>query len=159
MKSAVLLARSTTGLPGSWSDDGVIVATAKGCNWNAIDPVHQIQGLEGSFIHWNSPYYYLYTSWGVCCSGTTPSYNVRVVRSPSPEGPYFDQGGASALAGNGTEFLTHHDGIWGPGGQSLLQDGPELVMVYHYLKDNTTVPNMGINQIVYNPITGWPVLV
>ena len=31
-------AKSKTGLPNSWVDEGVIVATNEGCSWNAIDP-------------------------------------------------------------------------------------------------------------------------
>ncbi|KAL8278763.1 hypothetical protein RQP46_008832 [Phenoliferia psychrophenolica] len=42
--SAILLAKSTTGLPGSWSDMGIVVSTDNTYNWNAIDPHLVIQG-------------------------------------------------------------------------------------------------------------------
>ncbi|KAL8292069.1 hypothetical protein RQP46_001535 [Phenoliferia psychrophenolica] len=197
MKSAVMLARSKTGLPNSWSDEGIIVATGDGCDWNAIDPslfvtegrwylsvgsywtgikiiglnpetgrmlhgpnvhvncatgllngrpvialaerVHQIEGIEGSYIRelncpgvikaatdyspcpaaeYHAPYFYLFSSWGSCCRGPRPTYNIRVVRSKSLLGPYEDESGGSALKGMGTEFLMGHDDVVAPGGQS-----------------------------------------
>ncbi|KAF9013408.1 secreted arabinase [Cyathus striatus] len=36
--SAIFLAKSTTGLPGSWSNEGLITSTSSSNNYNAIDP-------------------------------------------------------------------------------------------------------------------------
>ncbi len=37
--------------------------------------------IEASSIYKYGSYYYLFTSWDVCCSGTSSTYNIRVGRS------------------------------------------------------------------------------
>ncbi|KAL8287094.1 hypothetical protein RQP46_004100 [Phenoliferia psychrophenolica] len=199
--SAILLATSRTGLPGTWEDKGVVVATDDGDDWNAIDP-HLIvadnawylsagsywSGIklldlnpstgfldgsvvtslakrtvnngaeEGSFIYFNAPYYYLFTSWDNCCDGSpTPSYNMRVTRSKEIKGPYVGEGGTAALDGGGSVVLVSHDAIYGPGGQGLLNDKDGLIIYYHYLTGGTTVPVLGINHLTFGE-SGWPML-
>ncbi|KAJ7644379.1 glycoside hydrolase family 43 protein [Roridomyces roridus] len=36
--SAIFFAKSTTGLPGSWTNEGLVTSTATGATYNAIDP-------------------------------------------------------------------------------------------------------------------------
>ncbi|TFK70403.1 secreted arabinase [Pluteus cervinus] len=43
-KSAIFLAKSTTGLPGSWSHQGMITSTTNNNNYNAIDPNLLVDG-------------------------------------------------------------------------------------------------------------------
>lgn len=43
-KSAIFLAKSTTGLPGSWSNEGLVTSTSSSNNYNAIDPNLLISG-------------------------------------------------------------------------------------------------------------------
>ncbi|KAF5361685.1 hypothetical protein D9758_007337 [Tetrapyrgos nigripes] len=42
--SAIFLAKSTTGMPGSWTDEGLVTQTATGDSYNAIDPNLIIEG-------------------------------------------------------------------------------------------------------------------
>ncbi|KAK4698209.1 hypothetical protein P7C70_g8076, partial [Phenoliferia sp. Uapishka_3] len=46
--SAIFMAQSSTGLPGSWTDDGVVISTVSGSDYNAIDP-HLIVTSDGSW--------------------------------------------------------------------------------------------------------------
>ncbi|KAJ7164724.1 glycoside hydrolase family 43 protein [Mycena crocata] len=43
-KSAIFFAKSTTGLPGSWTNQGLVTETAPGATYNAIDPNLLIDG-------------------------------------------------------------------------------------------------------------------
>ncbi|KAJ6466361.1 glycoside hydrolase family 43 protein [Mycena sanguinolenta] len=43
-KSAIFFAKSTTGLPGSWTNEGLVTSTASGATYNAIDPNLLIDG-------------------------------------------------------------------------------------------------------------------
>lgn len=72
-------------------------------------------------------------SWDKCCSGTSSTYNTRVVRSSSITGPYVDQAGVSALNGGGTLVLASHDSTYGPGGGSVVQDGSQMCVTFQVL--------------------------
>jgi arabinan endo-1,5-alpha-L-arabinosidase len=39
--------------------------------------------IEASVIFKNGSFYYLFTSWDLCCKGTSSTYNIRVGRSTS----------------------------------------------------------------------------
>jgi arabinan endo-1,5-alpha-L-arabinosidase len=43
-KSAIFFAKSTTGLPGSWTNEGLVTSTSSSNNYNAIDPNLLIDG-------------------------------------------------------------------------------------------------------------------
>ncbi|KAJ7982789.1 glycoside hydrolase family 43 protein [Mycena polygramma] len=43
-KSAIFFAKSTTGLPGSWTNEGLVTSTVAGNTYNAIDPNLLIDG-------------------------------------------------------------------------------------------------------------------
>ncbi|KZV75680.1 glycoside hydrolase family 43 protein [Peniophora sp. CONT] len=43
-KSGIFFAKSSTGLPGSWTDEGLVTSTASGDSYNAIDPNLLIDG-------------------------------------------------------------------------------------------------------------------
>ncbi|KAF7331449.1 Arabinan endo-1,5-alpha-L-arabinosidase [Mycena kentingensis (nom. inval.)] len=43
-KSAIFFAKSTTGMPGSWTNQGLVTSTAAGATYNAIDPNLLIDG-------------------------------------------------------------------------------------------------------------------
>ncbi|KAG5639204.1 hypothetical protein H0H81_005683 [Sphagnurus paluster] len=151
-KSAIFLAKSTTGLPGSWSNEGLITSTSSSNNYNAIDPnVDPSTGkltsntptalaqrttasgaVEASAVYHFGNYYYLFTSWDKCCSGTSSTYNIRVGRSSNPNGGFVDKAGVALTAGGGTLVLASAGNIIGPGGQDLMTDGDGPIIVYHY---------------------------
>ena len=51
--------------------------------------------IEGSFLYQRGGYYYLFVNWGSCCEGIDSTYNIRVGRSTTVTGPYFDRKGVS----------------------------------------------------------------
>ncbi|KAG8710184.1 hypothetical protein FRC09_000250 [Ceratobasidium sp. 395] len=196
-KSAIFFAKSTTGLPGSWSNQGLVTSTSSSNDYNAIDPNLIIDGsnwwlslgsfwtgikliplssstgkpsgstvysiakrtsgggaVEAPIIVKNGSYYYLFTSWDKCCSGTSSTYNIRVGRSSSITGPYVDQAGVSLSSGGGTLILGSHDAIIGPGGQSIFKDTDAWVIDYHYYTSTTS--KLGVNLLDFS--SGWPVV-
>lgn len=96
--------------------------------------------VEGSFMYYRSPYYYLFFSSGACCGYDTDKpaageeYTVHVCRSESATGSFVDASGTSCTAGGGTVVLASHGTVYGPGGQGIMVDSAEggAVMYYHY---------------------------
>ena len=178
---AIGLATSATGLPGSWQDQGVVIASdatagdpyeAIGANllvtpagqwyltfgthgiWQiALDPntgkrpatnppapiniaEHNAGGTEAPFVYRHAGYYYLFTSWGSCCTDrANTTYNVRVSRSTSPTGPYTDRSGVAALSGGGTLVLEGHGAfIISTGHSGVFFDSADNQdhLTYHY---------------------------
>ncbi|KIM26595.1 glycoside hydrolase family 43 protein [Serendipita vermifera MAFF 305830] len=185
-KSAIFFAKSTTGLPGSWSNLGLVTSTTTSNNYNAIDPnliigrlevgrlgsstgkpsgstVYSIAqrtgekaasgAVEAPIIVKNGSYYYLFTSWDICCQGTSSTYNIRVGRATSITGPYVDKSGVALTSGGGTLVLATHDAVYGPGGQHVYQDTDAWVIDYHYY--TSSGPKLGINLLDFS--SGWPV--
>jgi len=197
--SGIFLAKSTTGLPGSWVNEGLITSTSSANNYNAIDPnlyvdssggwhltlgsfwtgIKQMSvspstgkpsstavtalaqrtadggAIEAGYIFNTGGFYYLFTSWDLCCQGTSSTYNIRVVRSSSVSGPFVDQSGVAATSGGGTLVLGTHGSIVGPGGQSVFLDNDGPVLVYHYYTSAGSF--LGINLLDFS--SGWPVVV
>ncbi|KIM79694.1 glycoside hydrolase family 43 protein [Piloderma croceum F 1598] len=109
---------------------------------------------EASWIYETGGYFYLFTSFDKCCDGTSSTYNIRVSRATSITGPYTDQSGVAALKSGGTEILGTHESIYGPGGQSLLEDSDGVLLIYHYYSTTTSI--LGINRLDFS--SGWPVV-
>ena len=60
---------------------------------------------EGSCIYQHGGYWYLFLNYGGCCDTTYSTYNIRVGRGGSPNGPYYDKSGVNMTNGGGTVFL------------------------------------------------------
>jgi arabinan endo-1,5-alpha-L-arabinosidase len=201
-RSAIFLATSTTGAPGSWANQGLVYSTTTSSDHNAIDPnlivdrsgnwwlslgsfwtgikmiqldpgtgkrlasnstVHSIARRSGSStaveapsIMYHAGYYYLFTSWDLCCRGTGSTYKVTVGRSTSITGPYRDRAGTALTSNGGTTILATHGTIVGPGGQSLLTDTDGDLLVYHYYDGAANgTAKLGINLIGWDS-SNWP---
>ncbi|KAF7440896.1 hypothetical protein PC9H_001245 [Pleurotus ostreatus] len=111
--------------------------------------------IEAASVFKSGSFWYLFTSWDKCCSGTSSTYNIRVGRSSSPTGPYVDQAGVALTSGGGTLVLGTHDNIIGPGGQDVMADGDGPILVYHYYTSSGNF--LGINRLDFS--SGWPVVV
>ncbi|KAL8291620.1 hypothetical protein RQP46_001878 [Phenoliferia psychrophenolica] len=164
-----------TGLPGSWQDGGLVIASNPGDDWNAIDPHLHVAGgaddvwslVAGSFwsgIQWMP----LDHSTGMVSDATLVPLgdrndptngldNIRVVRSLMVAGPYVDASGLRALEGGGTEILGTHGGIIAPGGQNVITDVDGPLLVYHYISPTTPAPLLGLNLLDFS--SGWPVVI
>jgi arabinan endo-1,5-alpha-L-arabinosidase len=199
--SAIFLASSTTGMPGSWTNHGLVHATTAGSDHNAIDPnlivdrggqwwlslgsfwtgIKMIQldpatgkrlaanptiysiarrsgstAIESPSITYHAGYYYLFTSWDLCCRGTSSTYKITVGRSTSITGPYRDRAGTPLTSDGGTTILTTQGTIIGPGGQSVLTDTDGDLLVYHYYDGAARgTAKLGINLIGWDQSL-WP---
>jgi arabinan endo-1,5-alpha-L-arabinosidase len=115
-------------------------------NWEAI---------EAPFIVRHKGYYYLFTSWDLCCRGLKSTYKTMVGRSHLVTGPYVDESGKLLMDGGGTQLLVANSRWLGPGGESVLitPRGRDLI-VYHAYDATTGKPSMQLSTIDW--VDGWP---
>ena len=112
--------------------------------------------IEGAYIYPHQRYYYLFASFDQCCHGVRSTYHIVVGRSSTITGPYIDRGGVAMALGGGTVLLSSHGRYIGPGGQTVIRDGSEDYLVYHYYDaDASGAPALGINQLTWDS-AGWP---
>jgi arabinan endo-1,5-alpha-L-arabinosidase len=109
-------------------------------------------GIEAPALTEHDGYYYLFTSWDVCCAGADSTYNIRVGRSTSPTGPFVDADGVALTDGGGTLVLGPHGDYVATGGQSITNG----LMAYHSYHEDGHF-DLGIEAIEWNA-AGWPVL-
>ena len=126
--------------------------------------------IEGPYIKYNpdTGYYYLFVSYGSLKS----DYNIRVGRSKSVTGPYYDHNGRDMTDlddfKNEVGFMIacgyhfdHGQGYMGPGHNSVLRDfDNEWYLVCHIREHDFKVPQistMHIYKMFWTP-DGWPVL-
>jgi arabinan endo-1,5-alpha-L-arabinosidase len=115
-------------------------------------------GIEAPYVLRHGSFYYLFSSWDLCCRGVNSTYRVMVGRSSTINGSYVDRSGVALTAGGGTEIVSSHGRFIGPGGQSVIVDGADELLVYHYYDaNNNGSPTLGINLIGWDT-AGWPVL-
>lgn len=113
--------------------------------------------IEAPFIVQRGSYYYLFASFDSCCRGADSTYNVRVGRSTSLQGPYLDRTGLDMMRGGGTMVLSGDSRWRGPGHNAVLERGDDdYVIVYHaYDALNGGTPNLRVAELVWQE--GWPV--
>jgi arabinan endo-1,5-alpha-L-arabinosidase len=114
------------------------------------------QAVEAPFLVQHGGFYYLFTSWDLCCRGVHSTYRIMVGRSRNVTGPYRDRSGKALLDGGGTELL-HGNSRWvGPGGESLWmsRDGGLDLMIFHAYDAKTGRPSMQLSTVVWK--NGWP---
>jgi len=79
------------------------------------------RSIEAAHIARHEDYYYLFVNWGSCCRGPNSTYNIRVGRSKTITGPFFDKAGANLLNSGGSVFLATTNGpLIGPGHAGTL---------------------------------------
>lgn len=111
--------------------------------------------LEAPFIIRHGDYYYLWVAFDFCCRGADSTYRIMVGRSSSVTGPYVDKDGVEMNSGGGTEMMSSHGSIHGPGHPAVFTDSDADVLVYHYYDDAGSA-YLGINLIRYE--SDWPVI-
>jgi arabinan endo-1,5-alpha-L-arabinosidase len=90
-----------------------------------------VDAIEGAYIlPWNGKYY-LFASYDFCCKGSLSTYNIRVGRSDSIEGPYVDREGVPMTSGGGSLLRSGGQRYKGPGHNSVLVVGSGCWLVYH----------------------------
>lgn len=113
------------------------------------------EAIEAPFIVWHGGYYYLFTSWDLCCRGVHSTYRTMVGRSRKVTGPYVDKTGKPLLDGGGSELLVGNSRWLGPGGESIWM-GPhgKDVIIFHAYDAKTGRPGMQLSTLVW--VDGWP---
>lgn len=112
----------------------------------------QIAGpsFEATYIVKRNGYYYFFGSNGSCCDGENSTYNVRVARSDSIKGTYYDKSGISILQSNpvpGTQVVKGNEsgtGFAGPGhnAEIITDDEGNDWLLYHAVdRANPRLPN------------------
>lgn len=115
--------------------------------------------VEAPFEIHRGPWYYLFTSFDLCCQGEASSYREMVGRARTPGGPFLDATGRALLDGGGTQIIGTHDTVIGPGGGSFVRDRLGWEFVYHYYDGlNQGTPHLALNRLVWDA-DGWPHLV
>ncbi len=142
-----LARRSAVGLPRTESTAGL--------NEKISGLPPDSQAIEAPFVVRHGGYFYLFTSWDLCCRGTRSTYHTVVGRSKAVTGPYLDRSGKPLEAGGGTELLTANSRWLGPGGESLLMDpqGKDLI-VFHAYDAKSGKPAMQLSPVDWSG--DWP---
>lgn len=116
--------------------------------------------IEAPYIFPHDGWYYLFVNWGACCRGVDSTYEIRMGRSESPDGPFRDVDGVDLADGGGTMFLGSQGNQIGPGhaGVVALEDaGSEsFLLSYHYYDaDDNGIAKLGLRDVTW--ASGWPV--
>jgi len=112
------------------------------------------QAVEAPFIVHHGNYYYLFVSFDLCCRGTKSNYKTMVGRSSQVTGPYVDAIGQPLLDGGGTPLLLGNSRWIGPGGESVLQQKDNDILVFHAYDGVSGEAYMQISTIAW--VNGWP---
>jgi arabinan endo-1,5-alpha-L-arabinosidase len=112
------------------------------------------QAVEAPFIIRHGDFYYLFVSFDLCCRGTKSNYKTMVSRSRNVTGPYVDAEGKAMLDGGGTALLLGNSRWIGPGGESVLQQNDEDIIVFHAYDGTSGAPYLQISTIAW--VDGWP---
>jgi arabinan endo-1,5-alpha-L-arabinosidase len=112
--------------------------------------------LEGGWVFKRCGYYYLFSSWGSCCSGAY-DYNIRVGRSTTVTGPYTDMAGTSLMSGGGTLLVQGNTSWVAPGHNAVIVYSGKTYNIYHALKGSSSgAATLRISEIAWDA-NGWPV--
>lgn len=144
-----------------WSGIKMIKLTAAGARadtmlYSLANGANARGSLEGAWVFKRCGTYYLFTSWGSCC--TDPyDYNIRVGRSASVTGPYVDKAGTSLMSGGGT-LLVQGNASWvAPGHNAVISYGGKTYNLYHALQGGSGGPaTLRVAELVWDA-GGWPV--
>ena len=118
-------------------------------------------GIEASYQLQHDGFYYLFYNWGACCAGVTSTYNIRVARSTSPNGPFLDQNNVNVANGSasnpgGTLFLATNGNQIGPGQFSFFNNNGVQEFGYHYYDGNQNGASIEGLRDLYWTAGDWP---
>jgi arabinan endo-1,5-alpha-L-arabinosidase len=112
--------------------------------------------IEAASIINRNGYYYLFVSFDKCCQGAASTYKIMVGRSRAITGPYRDRQGQPMTRGGGTLVLGSAGRYRGPGSSTILHDGGQDWIVYHYYD----AQDGGVPKVELRPLSwasdGWP---
>lgn len=108
--------------------------------------------LEGSYLHYRNGYYYMFYNDGSCCSGTSSTYKIHMLRSKTITGPYLDKSGNAN--GSNNLFMQSSNGLYGPGHMGILSKNGNDYFTYHYYNSSGS-PVLGQGRLIWGS-DGWP---
>jgi beta-xylosidase len=124
-------------------------------------PVHMIasrpppSAVEAAAIMRRGGFYYLFTSFDLCCRGVDSDYRLMVGRSRALTGPYADRDGVPLTAGGGTQVLAGYGRYAGPGHADVLrEDGADLLVHHYYDREDGGRPRLSVRELAWRD--GWP---
>ena len=111
-------------------------------------------GIEAPTIARHGDWVYLLASYDLCCRGADSTYNIRVGRARSVEGPYLDRDGKDMMDAGATQVLASGKRWKGPGHQDVVGDW----LVHHaYDTERGGKPHLRIKRLSWSD-DGWPVI-
>ena len=121
-------------------------------------PLAWSREIEAAHIVERDGWFFLFLNHGICCRGVESTYEIRVGRSRSITGPYFDREGRSLRHGGGTLLLASDGPFIGPGHANITLR-PEGDLLHCHFYDAT---ERGRSFLAIMPIEwdawGWPVV-
>ncbi|MGA2060242.1 MAG: family 43 glycosylhydrolase [Thermoguttaceae bacterium] len=118
----------------------------------AKNPADPNDAIEASYLYHRGGYYYLFVNW----DNLNNTYNIRVGRSTSVNGPFLDQSGVNMVSGGGTLFLASEGNYIAPGQIGIYTKSNTEYYSYHYLDgNNNNSATYGINQMFWTN-DAWP---
>jgi arabinan endo-1,5-alpha-L-arabinosidase len=114
--------------------------------------------VEGPFIFKRCGFYYLFVSFGSCCSAPY-NYTIRVGRSATVTGPYVDKEGTAMTNGGGTLLVQGNSSWSAPGHNAVIVYDNRTYNVYHALaapSGQDGAATLRISEIAWDT-NGWPV--
>jgi arabinan endo-1,5-alpha-L-arabinosidase len=88
-------------------------------------------GIEAPTLLRHGGHVWLFMSWGLCCKGVDSTYEMRVGRAASVQGPFVDREGRLLTEGGGTLLLAGGARYKGPGHQDVITTPAGAEMVWH----------------------------
>lgn len=114
--------------------------------------------IEAPFIFKKNGYYYLFTSWDLCCKGKESTYKVAVGRSKDVTGPYKDKEGNLLSQGGGTIVAKGNEDYFGVGHNSAYTfDGVDYLFYHGYDAKQKGKPVLVVKEIKWDA-DFWPSL-
>ena len=111
-------------------------------------------GIEAPTMVRHGDWVYLFVSHDLCCRGTASTYNIRVGRSRSAQGPFLDQEGRDLMDGGGT-LVEQGAGRWiGPGHQDVVG---RWIVRHAYDGEDRGKPKLRLGELRWTG-DGWPAL-
>lgn len=114
---------------------------------------------EGTYIHKNGKYYYLFASVGSCCEGVNSTYTTVVGRSENLFGPYVDKQGQPMMENYHEVLIGKNEAFVGTGHNAEIvsdKEGNDW-MLYHAVDvNNPSGRVLMLDQVIWTD--GWPVV-
>jgi arabinan endo-1,5-alpha-L-arabinosidase len=112
--------------------------------------------VQAASIWKRGAYYYLFSSFDLCCAGANSTHRLMVGRSSALNGPYVDRNGVALLEGGGTLVLESGERWRGPGSNTIFYRDGRAYNVYHaYDADDDGKAKLRIAELTWDPM-GWP---